>query len=68
MNLLIILGLILIIVLIVLLVPIFNLLKKKDYKNLAVYILALFVFAYGPWLFSVAALVVIVVLGFKSMK
>ena len=62
-------GVLAIVIMIAIIAPVIAFLKKGDYKNLAVYAIALLVFFNsGSVIVSLAALAVMWVLGWKSMK
>ena len=63
------LGVLMVLIVIAAIAPIVSLLKKRDYKNLAVYSIALWLFLNSnSILISIASLVVLVVVGFRATK
>lgn len=62
-------GVLAIILMIAMIAPIIAFLKKGDYKNLAVYAIALWVFLQiDSVMLCIAALFVMAILGWKAMK
>lgn len=62
-------GVLAIVVMIGMIAPIITFLRKGDYKNLAVYAIALWVFFHSGSIFiSIVALVVVIIVGWKSTK